>query len=326
MQYRSIADMNAAILNGIHQLPDDLDLVVGIPRSGMIAAELVALLANIGLTDLDSYLVGRTYTSGRTKSDGMPSTGSGRRKVLVIDDSINGGTAMTDARERVAAAGLDDDTIFAAVYGSKPDHPQTDLVFETVPWPRTFQWNFMHHKYLSQSCIDIDGVLCHDPTREQNDDGPGYRDFLISARPLYRMTRPLGTLVTSRLEKYRPETEAWLAAQRLVYDRLVMLDLPSKAERQRLGAHGTFKGEYYRDDPAILFIESENRQATRIAEISGKPVLCLETHSLIPPPEHSVIDRHLRDDPHRTRRMMKKAAYTILGQDRMAALKRRLVG
>jgi uncharacterized HAD superfamily protein/adenine/guanine phosphoribosyltransferase-like PRPP-binding protein len=318
--------MNDAILRNLHRLPRDLDLVVGVPRSGMMAAEFVALLANIRLTDLDSYVDGRVYASGSTKSAGMRNAATGPRRVLVIDDSINGGTAMAAARSRVAGSALGDEVIFAAVYGSKPDQPEADLVFETVPWPRMFQWNFMHHKFLAQACIDIDGVLCHDPSTEENDDGAGYLKFLAGARPLYHVTRPLGTLVTSRLEKYRPQTEAWLAANGIAYDRLVMLDLPSKAERQRLAAHGRFKGEVYRDSDAILFIESENRQALRIAEIAGKPVLCLQTHRMIEPTDAARVNERLRTEARPGRRMIKKVAYTILGQDRMAALKRRLSG
>ncbi|WP_415183139.1 phosphoribosyltransferase [Phaeovulum sp.] len=326
MQFRSIADMNDTIVKAMRRLPHDLDLVVGVPRSGMIAAQFVALLGNIRLTDLDSYLAGRIYSSGKTKATGMRPETEGRRRVLVIDDSINGGTAMKEAKARVAAAGLKDDVIFAAVYGSKPHHPEADLVFETVPWPRLFQWNFMHHKFLKDSCIDIDGVLCHDPTAAENDDGAAYLHFLATARPLYRMTRPLGTLVTSRLERYRPQTESWLAAQGVRYDRLVMLDLPSKAARQRLAAHGSFKGEYYRDSDAILFIESENRQALRIAEIAGKPVLCLQTNRMITPSNAAATNRLLRNEARPARRLLKKAAYALLGAERVALLKQRLRG
>jgi uncharacterized HAD superfamily protein/adenine/guanine phosphoribosyltransferase-like PRPP-binding protein len=326
MNYRSISDMNDAILRNMHRVPRDIDLVVGVPRSGMIAAEFVALLANIRVTDLDSYVDGRVYTSGATKAAGMRKVANGRRKVLVLDDSINSGSAMSAARARVAETSADDDLTFAAVYGSKPDHSEADLVFETVPWPRMFQWNFMHHKFLAQACIDIDGVLCHDPTAAENDDGEAYLRFLAEARPLYSMTRPLGTLVTSRLEKYRGPTEAWLAAHGVTYERLVMLDLPSKAERQRLAAHGSFKGEYYRDSDAFLFIESENRQAVRVAEIAGKPVLCLQTHRMIEPTEAALLRRHLRGEARPGRRIIKKAAYALLGQDRMAELKRRFSG
>jgi len=62
-----------------------------------------------------------------------------------------------------------------------------------------------------------------------------------------------------------------------------MLDLPSRSERQQLGVHGSFKGDFYRTSSADLFIESSNTQARTIARISGKPVLCLETHSMIDP-------------------------------------------
>ena len=271
MNYRSINDMNNAILNNMHRLPRDLDLVVGVPRSGLLAANLLALLSNIHLTDLDSYIEGRTYTSGSTKSAGMRNTRSDRRKVLVLDDSIETGAAMTKARERVELVRNEDEVLFAAVYGSRPHHQETDIVLETVPQPRLFQWNFMHHRLLEKSCVDIDGVLCFDPKQEENDDGPAYIKFLTDARPLYSMTYPIGTLVTSRLEKYRAQTEAWLTAAGLKYGNLIMLDLPSMAERQRLGAHGSFKASYYRKSNAVLFIESEHRQSVRIAQESGKP-------------------------------------------------------
>lgn len=58
--------------------------------------------------------------------------------------------------------------------------------------------------------MDIDGVLCADPTPEENDDGEKYRHFLLNTPPLFIPKVTIGTLVTSRLEKYRPETEAWL--------------------------------------------------------------------------------------------------------------------
>ncbi len=80
------------------------------------------------------------------------------------------------------------------------------------------------------------------------------------------------------MEKYRALTEAWLAKNGIQYDQLIMLDLPSMAERRRLGAHGSFKADFYRKSDAILFIESEHPQALKITELSGKPVLCVETH------------------------------------------------
>lgn len=336
MNYRSISDMNDAIVRNLHRLPRDIDLVVGVPRSGILAGTMVSLIANIPMTDLDSFLAGRIYTSGITKRwAGLDRQASEMRKILVIDDSIIGGTAMRDAREKVAASGIEGDFIFAAVFGLSLQHEETDMVFEAVPHPRMFQWNFMHHMFLEQCCVDIDGVLCLDPTEDENDDGPAYEKFLVEARPLLAPTRKIGWLVTSRLEKYRKLTEAWLASRDIKYDHLIMLDLPNKAERQRLGAHGSFKAEFYRKSDAILFIESEHEQAQRIAKLSGKPVLCVETNvvSLPDPLSLPALQQAARNLPARLRQInstdgrkqaVKATARALLGERGYAALKNRV--
>jgi uncharacterized HAD superfamily protein/hypoxanthine phosphoribosyltransferase len=322
MNYRSIRDLNTAIVQNMHRLPRDLDLIVGVPRSGLLAANLFALLGNVHLTDLDSYLDGRVYSAGTTKTHSLRQAGLGSRRVLVLDDSINSGASMQTVRERVAAAGLGDRVIFAAVFGNNAHHPECDLVLEVVPQPRIFQWNFMHHVALAHACVDIDGVLCHDPAEAENDDGTAYVEFLTSARPLYAMTRPIGALVTSRLEKYRPQTEAWLSRMGVRYRELVMLDLPSKAERQRMGVHGSFKAEFYRQSPFDLFIESENGQAQTIARLSGKPVLCLETHTLVEPSAAAVMSSLLSPDaPPQGVKAVKRLARSLLGSGRYDAVK-----
>ena len=336
MNYRSLADLNDTIARNLHRLPQDIDLVVGIPRSGLLAANLFSLVTNIRLTDLDSFLAGRIYTSGTTKRHaGLDRGIADMRRILMLDDSIFSGNAMRDARLRVEEAGIAEKTgaeiIFAAVYGSDASYPEADFIFERVKSPRIFQWNFMHHIVLEESCVDIDGVLCLDPTEEQNDDGEAYRRFLSEAVPLHATSRRIGWLVTSRLEKYRPETEAWLKAQGIAYGQLVMLDLPSKAERQRLGAHGSFKAEFYRNSDARLFIESEHGQARTIAQLSGKPVLCVETNQICLPDSLSpaAIRQQMRNTPARLRqrgqresRRLKDLARGILGDTRYGALKR----
>ncbi len=336
MQYRSIADMNDAILKNLHRLPRDIDLVVGIPRSGLIAANLLSLMTNIPMADLDGFLAGNILSSGFTKRraalDRKPSE---MRKILFIDDSISGGAAMADARRRVAAAGRDGEFMFAAVYGERAVHDQADFIFEAVPQPRMFQWNFMHHVLLENSCVDIDGVLCLDPSEQENDDGDAYRKFLREALPLYSPTRKIGWLVTSRLEKYRALTQEWLAANDIRYDRLVMLDLPNKAERQRLGVHGSFKADFYRKSDAMLFIESEHGQAQKIAELSGKPVLCVETNQVVYPDALSLpaLEQAARNLPARLRqasspdgrkKVAKMAARTLLGERGYQLLKNRV--
>lgn len=40
MQFRSIADLSCTLHSGLHLVLDDVDLIVGIPRGGMLPASL----------------------------------------------------------------------------------------------------------------------------------------------------------------------------------------------------------------------------------------------------------------------------------------------
>ncbi|WAJ27045.1 phosphoribosyltransferase [Antarcticirhabdus aurantiaca] len=261
----------------------------------MLPATIISLLRNIKLTDLDSFVRGDVYGTGSTKQyEGLLNTKDAYEHILIVDDSILNGRAMENARSRVGTSTIEGRRItYCAVYGPKERHPQADLVLEAVPTPRVFQWNFMHHAVLENSCVDIDGVLCDDPLPHQNDDGDQYVDFLQSAAKYISPTRPIHSLVTNRLEKYRGETETWLQASGISYGKLHMLDLPTKEDRISKEVNGAFKADVYRESKAELFIESELRQAIEIAQLSGKPVLCIETHEMVMP--HGVTTRYLAE-------------------------------
>jgi uncharacterized HAD superfamily protein len=163
--------------------------------------------------------------------------------------------------------------------------------------PRIFEWNLMHHSELQSACLDIDGVLCLNPTEEENDDGEKYLRFLREATPLWLPTVPVGCLVTSRLQKYRIETEQWLARHGVKYAELVMLNMESAEERRRTGCHGRFKGEVYRSKKSQFFIESDARQAHEIAQLAAKPVFCIADRQVYLPSSRSVVKDLVRRSP-----------------------------
>ncbi|MBN1909742.1 MAG: hypothetical protein JW818_08385 [Pirellulales bacterium] len=309
MNFRSVANLNETIVRNLHQVPRDVRLIVGIPRSGLLAANLLALHLNLPLTDLDGFVEGRLLRSGprlQPRSDRAPLGGNGR--VLVLDDSLESGGAMSRARERLAQAGMDREAIFAAVYISLPGRRKVDLYFEEIVGPRVFEWNFMHHSVLADSCVDIDGVLCVDPTETQNDDGPCYRRFLEEAPPLWLPSAPVGVLVTCRLEKYRSLTEKWLQRHGVQYRRLVMMNLPDKASRQAAGVHASMKAKAYRAANAKLFIESSHRQAVEIARLARRPVLSVERREMIYPSFLASVPSAIRRAPHVVRRRVEALA------------------
>jgi uncharacterized HAD superfamily protein/hypoxanthine phosphoribosyltransferase len=286
VNFRTVQDLALVIAGESHRLPREVDVVVGVPRSGLLAAGLLALHWNKPLADVEGLLAGRLLGGGvRLRAERVSELKLGGRalRVLVVDDSVRSGTQMARTRRRIREAGVGWRVTYVAVYGGADWAGKVDAVLEVCDPPRIFDWNWMHHPRLERACVDIDGVLCADPTREENDDGERYAHFLDGARPLYVPTVRVGKLVTCRLERYRRETEAWLARHGIDYGELVMLDLPDGAARRRWGGHGRFKGEVYRRSDARIFVESSAAQAEEIARVAGKAVLCLESRRVVEP-------------------------------------------
>lgn len=278
MNYRNIADLNNIILKKLSIIPRDFDLIVGVPRSGMLPANLLSLYLNRPYTDIHSFLNGHIYKAGaRSQFFDI----SEFKKILVVDDSIASGSAMVEVKESLKHLESKFDIKYCAVYIIAGKEKMVDYFFEIVPLPRYFQWNILNHTTLEKACFDIDGVLCADPLPEQNDDGPKYIDFILNAPPLFIPGSKIGTIVTSRLEKYRTETETWLKANNIKYNDLVMLDLPDMAARQRANNHGDHKAKAYMSKQYVLFVESEYHQAVEINRLSKKPVLCTENFEMI---------------------------------------------
>jgi len=279
MNYKSVAQLNHDVLNWLSRLPSEIDLFVGVPRSGMLAAMLLGLHGHRRVTDLNGFLDGRRMNFGMSKRSGGIETPKDDRvqTVLIVDDSICFGAEMAQTRRALQGIEKRFKLFYGAVYATPAAKDQVDYYYEEVPLPRLFEWNLMHHPLLAQACVDIDGVLCRDPTHEENDDGDNYRRFLAGVPLLRKPSHRIGTLVTCRLEKYRLETTNWLSARNIQYDRLMMMDVPDMATRQAMATHGTFKGNVYRSSDAVVFIESSQEQASAIAQLSCKPVICLET-------------------------------------------------
>ena len=184
LSYRSYADMSRIISENVGMLPD-VDFVVGIPKSGIVPATMIATIKNVSFLDLDSFL----FTQSRRKGRRIQHDGAivEPTRVLIIDDSINTGAEFRRVQRRIASLETDFEVTFCAIFGlqDRTKNAPRHLVLERVPQPRVFQWNYRNHIIAESSCFDMDGVLCEDPTAYDNDDGPRYLEFLLNARPLF---------------------------------------------------------------------------------------------------------------------------------------------
>ena len=99
-----------------------------------------------------------------------------------MDDSINTGQALSKAKELLKnKSNIENyELYYCCIYGIEESKSLVDYVFEIVEQPRMFQWNYLNHSNARFSCFDMDGVLCVDPTVDQNDDGEKYIDFILN--------------------------------------------------------------------------------------------------------------------------------------------------
>lgn len=273
LNVRSFADMNRLIGENLHRLDRrQFDCVVGIPRSGMIPAALIATHLQLPMADVRGYAAG--IVSGRSGVDEKPG-----KRVLLVDDSANKGGAMGRALALLPGGTK---VTRLAIFGpyQRPPESIVDLWFEIVPGPRVFAWNLAKHIRLPRWGFDFDGVFCRDPEKAENDDGPRYGAFLRDAEPLFLPRRPVGHIVTCRLERYRGETVDWLRRHHVEFGQLHMMPFKTKAERMAAGNRGGWKASVIRSLGVEMFIESCPKQAGIIAREANVPVWCSRTQAL----------------------------------------------
>jgi uncharacterized HAD superfamily protein/hypoxanthine phosphoribosyltransferase len=294
LSYSSYIDLINLISENTNNLSSKFDLIVGVPRSGMIPAYIIALNLNLPVIDLESFVNNIDPPCGDRLNFKIANNPP---RILLVDDSIQSGGQMKKSIKKVSEFG-DFDITTLAVYASEDSVTYVDFYFKILNFPRIFQWNLLNSWIYEYSCVDIDGVLCEDPTDDQNDDAENYLKFLLNAKAKYVPSCRIGVLVTNRLEKYRGPTEEWLYTNNIKYNKLIMLDLPDKLTRIKLGVHSTFKSEVYNKNiNHLLFIESSKFQAIEINKITGRNVFCVENMTFYPefklPTKQSSLDNFI---------------------------------
>lgn len=287
MKYITLNDLSNTIRTNIYKIPRDIDFIIGVPRSGMIPASIIASFLNIPLIDINSF-ISRLEPWGGERLKYFNYNHQKTNKVLVIDDTVFGGNAMNNTRKRLNSH-TDMSFIYMCVYLEGVGENAVDIYLEDVRQYTDannrivlYEWNiFQHHtSHMQQMLFDIDGVLCVDPPDERKEEE--YLKYIANATPLFIPRTKLGGIVTYRLSKNREITEKWLAEQGIQYNELLMFKANSWQERHDSSISSEmFKATIYVDHPnAKLFVESSDYQAQRIAKMSGKPVFCVETNKI----------------------------------------------
>ncbi len=280
MNYRAIGDVSFLVNEQVGNVPHDVDLIVGIPRSGMLVASILSLKLNLPLTDLYSFQRNDPLKKGNTrvyKNDQLAHPHEAK-KILLVDDSIASGNSM---REAVALAKncFQGEVLTMVAFAERANSHQVDIFLEAVEQPRVFEWNILHHSIINHACVDLDGVLCAQFASKELQ----ACDYL-AAKPLFIPSARIAHLITTRPERYRAETEAWLAEHGVQYDELHMLEEPTSNQHQSSSWKAAYKARVYQSDHhAVLYVERRADHAREIVRLSNKPVFCLATNEMLNP-------------------------------------------
>jgi hypothetical protein len=228
----------------------------------MVPASLIALELNVPMIPIETLIeienpeipVPRRGVRNRAR-DGM---------ILVVDDTCASGRQADRLRELIKSP-----VKLAAVYVEDRPRIAVDYYHAKLPaFAQFYEWTMLHDDNNRLTLVDMDGVLCEDWHGGNEDEhAEAYAEFLVNVGLRRIPTMPLGGIVTNRLERHRPETEAWLAKHGIEYGSLRMSPHPtfSACDRAQDAAQRNALA-YLADSSFRLSIESDGPGESQYAK------------------------------------------------------------
>lgn len=269
---KMVEDCKNLLLPKVAQLK--LRGVLGIPRSGLSPASLIAMWLNLPLYYLDdnnelNILSAGSEFGGNRMKNYLPNND----RILVVDDTVYGGCAIKNTMSRMS-----EDAYYSAVYVRPEMLDVVDFYGRELAEPHLLEWNFFNSGYLKDSIFDFDGIFSPNIPVDICEDEQKYIEFIKNVKPFpHRIPRThCKGIATGRLEKYRDITEEWLDRYGISYGFLKMFPTERETERNRNHAEevSTFKAKIFSESDAKFFVESEISEAIKIRQKSGKLVIC----------------------------------------------------
>jgi len=179
LTYKDLVDLSVSLSQ---VLPPDVKGVLGISRKGMVVASILATKLFLKLGEVYSFPTNGYFTSNSDLHQ-KPTCESG--PILVVDDGVGSGKTISDAmkflceklpNERfisVAAVAIEGNVNYVDYLGTKIN----PLMLQEAEFPNV--------SAASSWMMDMDGVVCEDPTEFENDDEKKWSEHFASVKPLY---------------------------------------------------------------------------------------------------------------------------------------------
>ena len=239
----------------IKYLPHDVDVIVGIPRSGLFVASIISLSMGKPLSTPNS--LPSTYWSCKKESPKRNFVVDGET-LLLVDDSVGSGKTFDEAEQKIRNILPNSKVLKASLFTYNSYKNKLDYYFVVSPRGYTrFEWGLMH-SHLGITATDMDGILC-------DEKGNPYRI------PAYT----LDMIITSRPESERKTTEEWLKKHNVKYKTLFMWNKRKYDDAVSFKIRTLFQ---LRPD---WFWESDYPIAVELHKRTGLPILAFDRMELI---------------------------------------------
>lgn len=279
-KYVTNNDLLESTMESIPKIPE-IKAVIGMPRSGMYTAGIIADQKNVPLISM-SDKINEHIVNAEMKNAGFLKRYLGFKSklpILFVDDTIYTGMSMSNIRKQLLQKNPDENFLFFTNYSSPKQRDKADILGGILAEPHLLQWNLFNSTLTSRIMFDIDGILSPDVPIGISENEEYYIEYIQSVKPIIsnlpRLFHCAG-LCTGRLEMYRDMTEQWLRKHGVKYEKLIMFD---RTKEERDSNHnmvvGLFKAEKIRQSKVNVFVESDDQQAQIITrDLTRRNVSC----------------------------------------------------
>jgi hypoxanthine phosphoribosyltransferase len=280
MDFRNYQDfnyMNALCFHSMNRIPNDIDLIVCIPRSGLIFGTLIGEYKSLPTISLFEFLSGVNTFKIRGASR-SPLFEKQPKHILLFDDAMGLGESMQTAKTKILEKFPDLKITTCVMFVEPYSVNKVDIAFKVFK-DQLLPWNIMK-RGIGCGCVDMDGFLCVDPTSNDTKTEEAYLNFIKNAKQKYVPDHKIKYIVSGRLEKYRKETEEWLKCHNIQYENLILCPAKNNEERRKMTPE-KYKADFYKKSKCLIFIESNYGEAKAIAKMTNMPVYCTDVCELL---------------------------------------------
>ena len=132
LNFRTIGDLNHIIRKNSHLICENFDIIVGIPRSGLLCANIISLFLNKPLLTMNDFQYNNiqqiSASRGRHERINIKDA-----RILIVDDSITTGSALRRAKftiDSLISSGKIRECKYLCVYATDETAKLADFYFE----------------------------------------------------------------------------------------------------------------------------------------------------------------------------------------------------